>query len=233
MFRRFEKRRHQLERLDTGNYTDAEYALWQREMWYIHRLLGDARALRLALPQGSMKDGPLSVLDVGAGSGDLLETARAALGARAGMLVGAELSLAAARTIAARRDDLGALAVQCNALKLPFDDNSFDLVVSSLTLHHLNDADALTLIREMFRTARLKMIIIDLHRHPAAYYLYRTFGRFFFQRFTVEDGSLSILRSFRPDEARVLGDDAGIRHFEVTRRAAFRLVLTANKVMKP
>lgn len=233
MFPSFSHRSNKLERLDTGDYTPAEYAKWQSEMKLINRLLGDARALRLSLADElrDCSDG-VSILDVGAGSGELLKTAKETIGHKSVFLVGAELNADAAKSINRRSDEFGVHAVQCDALKLPFAGDSFDFAVSSLFLHHLNDGQATTLINEMSRVARKRFFIIDLHRHAAAYHLYRTFGRLFFQRFTVEDGSLSILRSFRPDELQRLAANAGISDAVVKRRAAFRLVLSGSKTIK-
>lgn len=230
MFKTFATRSYQLERLDTGDYTQDEYIKWQSEMKWINRLLGDARALRLSIEDELKKcDSPVSILDVGAGSGELLKTANDTIADNSTFLIGAELNADAARSINKRADEFGVHAVQCNALKLPFTDDSFDFTISSLFLHHLNDEQAVTLIIEMSRVAKKKFFIIDLHRHPAAYYLYRTFGRLFLQRFTVDDGSLSILRGFRPDELQQLAKKAGIKNALVKRRAAFRLVLSGRK----
>ena len=151
---------------------------------------------------------------------------------RSGLLVGAEINNEAARAINGRYDEFGVVGVQCNALCLPFADDSFDFVVSSLFLHHLSDAEALTLMKEMSRVASRRFFIIDLHRHPAAYHLYHTFSRLFLQPLTQHDGSLSILRSFRPEELRSLAGKAGLDDFEVRRRAAFRLVLSGVKAGK-
>ena len=226
MFPDFSTRSRRLERLDTGDYTDQEYRRWLTETRLINNWLGDSRALRLAIDEESFS-GTVSVLDVGAGSGELLRSARSILGKRGSFLVGAELNPDAAAKIAGR--DGGRLqAVQCDALRLPFADNSFDVVVSSLLLHHLDDDAAMTLIREMDRVAIKNFFIIDLHRHRAAYYLYRLFGPLFLQPFTVEDGSLSILRSFKPGELRRLAESAGIRPI-VRRRLFFRLVLSGEK----
>ncbi len=231
MFRSFDKRSQCLERLDTGDYTPAEYAKWQREMRLINRFLGDTRSLRLSL-RGEMRNfsyGRVSVLDVGAGSGEMLKAARETIGDRPLFLVGAEVNADAARSINDLAFQFGIRGVQCDALKLPFADNSFDFAISSLFLHHLNETDATTLIKEMSRVAKRGFFIIDLHRHAAAYHLYRIFGRLFLQRFTLEDGSLSILRSFRPGELLRLARMAGVRDAVVTRRAAFRLVLSGTK----
>jgi len=74
MFPDLTHRSLELERLDTGDYTESEYALWQKEMYYINRFLGDTRCLRLAI-KDCLNEGVergLSILDVGAGSGELL-----------------------------------------------------------------------------------------------------------------------------------------------------------------
>ncbi len=231
MFRNFDQRSLQLERLDKGDYTPAEYLRWQGEMKQINRLLGDARALRLSLKEESAECdiGSVSILDVGAGSGELLRTAKESFINHQTFLVGAELNGDAARSINESSHESGIHGVQCNALSLPFADDSFDFTVSSLFLHHLTDEQAITLISEMNRVARRRFFIIDLHRHAAAYHLYNKFGRLFLQRFTHEDGSLSILRSFRPAELSQLAARSGIADHKVERRAAFRLVLSGSK----
>src|SRR4051794_25575716 len=103
MFRRFAQRSRKLERLDTGDYTPAEYAKWQSEMKLINRWLGDARALRLSLTNELNRCGDrISILDVGAGSGELLKTAKEGMTGRSTFLVGAELNADAAKSIGAR-----------------------------------------------------------------------------------------------------------------------------------
>src|ERR1044072_9001147 len=77
MFERFKQRSNELEYLDTGNYTPEEYEDCISELQLINRWMGDAHALKQTL----LKDVELnelrefSVLDVGAGSGELLRVA--------------------------------------------------------------------------------------------------------------------------------------------------------------
>lgn len=228
MFPDLTHRSLELERLDTGDYTDAEYTLWQREMYYINRFLGDTRCLKLEIREvmREKKTGSLSILDVGAGSGELLEVAREMLKHTTRLLVGVDINLLSVKTVAGRAD---IEAVQSDALSLPFADSSFDLVVCSLFLHHLDDDAAVTLIAEMRRVARIRFVIIDLHRDAIAYFLYRIFGRVALQKFTLDDGSLSIRRSFRHSELLALAKRAGVPNANVRRRAAFRLVLSGSK----
>jgi SAM-dependent methyltransferase len=230
MFERFAERSHKLERLDTGDYTPEEYAKWLNETKLINRWLGDAKALRLALEGENwpVKADRVSILDIGAGSGELLNSAKEMLNGKPVSLVGSELSFPAAQRISRRHEEFGVVALLCNGLQLPFDHSSFDLVICSLLLHHLTDDGAAKLVAEMYRVAAKSIIAIDLVREPLPYYLYRIFSPLFLQRMTVEDGSLSILRAFRSPELEELALRAGIPKPTV-RRAAFRLILTATK----
>jgi ubiquinone/menaquinone biosynthesis C-methylase UbiE len=225
----FANRSYEPERLDTGEYTDAEYSLWLREMRRVNRLAGDGHALKRALADRPplLSNGRISILDVGAGSGELLKIAKEALAPAETLLVGAELNPRAAKAIAFRRPEFGVHSVEANAIQLPFVDKAFDIVICSLFLHHLTEEQGMSLLDEMSRMAVQQIIAIDLHRHPLAYHLYHTFSPLFLQRLTVEDGSLSILRSYRPHELQRIAETARLREPTTRRSFPFRLVLTA------
>ena len=223
MFPNFSQRSHQLERLDTGDYTPAEYRRWQREMYFIHRIFGESHALRRTLFRDLERtDGPVSILDVGAGSGELLRQLRKWANGRETFLAGVEINREATLSIRSA----GVSAVQCNAMQLPFEDKSFDFVFCSLFLHHLNDEAATGLLREMSRVAKRRVYAIDLNRQPAAYHIYKAIGRLLLQRFTLEDGALSILRSFTPDELSDLAEASGLRDVKVEHSRVNRLILS-------
>lgn len=222
----FSKRSDQLERLDTGDYTPAEYCRWQTEMRFIHRIFGEIRALRRTVFRDIAKtDGNVSVLDVGAGSGELLRELSKWVSGRTAFITGVEINRDAAHSIRS----LGVSAVQCDALELPFADDSFDFVFCSLFLHHLSEEAAVRLLKEMSRVARNCIYVIDLNRHPTAYYLYRALGHFLLQRFTLEDGSLSILRSRNPAELLGLAKLAGLRDIKVEHSRVNRLILSGRR----
>jgi SAM-dependent methyltransferase len=234
MFSRFKERSLELEHLDTGDYTASEYEGCILELQRVNRYLGDASALRRCVLAEIERERvrQFSLLDVGAGSGELLRvTARwAEKTGRRARLVGLELNERASRAILEESKKFSSIAaVRADALRLPFADDEFDYVMCSLFTHHLKDAEVEGVL-EMGRIARRRIFVIDLHRHRVAYYLYTTVGRLFLRnRLIREDGALSILRSFRPRELRHLAMRAELVDINVERRFPFRLVLSASK----
>jgi len=231
MFGKFKQRSLKPERLDTGDYTPEEYSKWQQEIRVIHRVFGEMRALRRAMLSElrASESKCVSILDVGAGSGELLKAVKKWAPGKDTFLVGAELSGEAAVSIKENGVGGGIHAIQCDALKLPFGDDSFDYIFSTLFLHHLTDEQAVQLLNEIGRVARKRFFVIDLHRSAIAYYFYKIIGAVLLQRFTREDGALSILKSFRPRELSALAVRSGLKDVKVKRSAAYRLVLSGRK----
>ena len=233
MFSRFRQRSSELEHLDKGDYTAEEYEGCLVELRRVNSWLGDTRALRQTLlaeiEQASLKQ--FSVLDVGAGSGELLRAA--ATWARGknlrGTFAGVELNPRSARAIAEESKRFPEIsAFLGDGFKLPFADGSFDYAICSLFTHHFENHAVVELLRELNRIARRSIFVIDLHRHPFAYYFYTTIGRLFLHnRLIREDGALSILRSFKPDELVRLAQAAGFEDIQVLRTFPYRLVLRA------
>lgn len=221
----------QLERLDTGDYTAEEYEIFLREIAFINRTLGDFRAVRKTLLREIEVEDlqNFSVLDVGAGSGELLRAIAdfAKKSNRKANLFGLELNARSASAILEESKNYAEIeAGRANAFSLPFADNSFDYAICSLFTHHFNDENVMKIVSEMNRVSRRKIFVIDLHRHRAAYFSYKIFCRAFrISPLVREDGLLSILRSFTPDELRIIGEKAGLKSASVKRIAPFRIVL--------
>ena len=234
MFERFKQRSYELEHLDKGDYTSEEYEGCIVELQWVNQWLGDASALRHTLLREIENSGlqSFSVLDVGAGSGELLRVIAkwAQTGNRRARLCGLEMN---ARSAFAIVDESKAFpeitAVRGDAFHLPFAGGEFDYAICSLFTHHFTDDQVVAVLRELERVARRRLFVIDLHRHPVAYYFYTTVGRLFLHnRLLREDGALSILRSFKPAELAELGKIAGLKDAEVHRHFPYRLVLTAS-----
>lgn len=118
-------------------------------------------------------------------------------------------------------------AVQGDGCRLPFADDSFDAVLTTLTLHHFDDTSALALLREMARVARFRVIVSDLERSRLHYIGARLLAETVWRSnpLTRHDGPISVLRSFTPKELAALGGEAGLRQVGVRRLHPFRLVM--------
>lgn len=229
----FQTRSEKLERIDTGDYTTAEYERFLREISFINRYLGDIRALKKSLfreiENKNLKE--FSVLDVGAGSGEFLrEIAKFARKKnRKTKLYGLELNKMSANSILWESKDFSEIiAIRGDAFHLPFADNSFDYAICSLFTHHFLNEKIVEILTEMSRVSRQGIFVIDLHRHPLAYFSYKVFCKVFrISNLVTEDGSLSVLRSFKPQELNLLAEKANLQNVEVKRVFPFRLVLEA------
>lgn len=229
----FSARSRELEHIDKGDYEPEEYEGCLVELRRVNRWLGDAGALRRsvirAIEQDDLRE--FSLLDVGAGSGELLRVVarRAREKKRRAKLLGLELNERASESVLEESEEFSEIkSVRADALRMPFADGAFDYVISSLFTHHLRDEGVIEALREMSRVARRRVFVIDLHRHRVAYVFYTTVARLFLHnRLVREDGALSILRGFRPAELMRLAGRAGLKEIEVKRRFPFRLVLSA------
>jgi ubiquinone/menaquinone biosynthesis C-methylase UbiE len=239
VFERFKHRSYELEHLDKGDYTPEEYEGCIVELQRVNRWLGDTKALRNSLLRDieAAEGQAFSVLDVGAGSGELLrviaqwadETNR---GAR---LVGLELNERSAREIVEGSEQYPQISsVRGDAFRVPFHNKQFEYVICSLFTHHFRDPQVVDLLQEMARVARRKIFVIDLHRNVVAYMFFTTIARLFLHnRLIREDGALSILRSFTPQEFRTLGNKAALTNVTVEEHFPSRLVLSAEPRQSP
>jgi ubiquinone/menaquinone biosynthesis C-methylase UbiE len=229
----FHERSDKLERIDTGDYTAAEYDRFLEDIRLVNRFAGDNRALKKTLLREIKKEDTreFSVLDVGAGSGELLRViAKSSRKTnKKCQLIGVELNARSAESIVEESRDYGEIkAVRADALRLPFSDKCFDYAICSLFTHHFTDENVVAVLRELSRVSRSRIYVIDLHRHRMAYLFYKIFcASFRISRLVREDGSLSILRSFKPDELEILAQKAELKNVSVKRCFPFRIVLSA------
>lgn len=228
----FRKRATRPERIDTGDYTPEEYARFLKEIRFINQRLGDRAALeKTLLADIAERDlSRFSVLDVGAGTGELLGVIAqfARTSERKTSLVGLDLNALSVKEIAAessRYDEI--YPIQADALNLPFGDDSFDYAICSLFTHHLTDEQILRVLPEMSRVSRRGIVVIDLERNGKAWVLYQLFCiAYRISPLVRQDGSLSVRKGFVPSEMSMLCKAAGLKEFCVRKLPPFRVVAT-------
>lgn len=163
-----------------------------------------------------------SLLDVGTGLGDIPERAREVADEN-----GIELhafGLDAAEELARASTRAVDFAVCGNALQLPFASRSIDVVLCSQVLHHFSRPDAVKLLREMDRVARVRVIVSDLRRSRiAAAGLWLASFPLRFHAVSRHDGVVSVMRGFTPAELTDTVSEAVTRPAKVRQRWLFRV----------
>jgi SAM-dependent methyltransferase len=222
------------ERMDRPGVDPAQLAGALDHVTAVNRWLGARRALLRTLPEAL--DGlaaPISVLDVGTGSADL---PRAML--QWAQVRDCRLNLTAVDPHAAtlrearrRAGPTGIRFVRANGLRLPFATGSFDIALLSMTLHHVDGPDQVTLIRELGRVARGGRVLVgELERSIPNYLGARLLAATVWRSnpVTRHDGPISVLRAFTPTELEGVAVRAGLRRPRVRRHPFYRLVLLAD-----
>lgn len=190
-----------------------------RDLARLNRFLGGAdlswRALEPILRRRTISGCSTRLLDVGTGAADipreLLRRARrddfwleiVATDIRPEILTSARLQAGAEANLELRLAQAGEVAGT---------DGAYDVVHSSLLLHHFEPRQATVLLSEMRRAASRAVIVNDVRRGRrwwlGAWLLSRLVTG---NRYTRHDGPLSVRRAYTADEVSALGAAAGLR----------------------
>ena len=142
---------------------------------------------------------PVHIVDVGCGGGDFLRqiSRRAKSQEIAVQLTGIDLNPYATRAAAeSTPKELGITWVTGDAI-LYRPKKKIDIVVSSLTAHHLEDVEVVALLKWMEATVQIGWFINDLER---AEWSYRMFGCVRWHPMVRHDGPVSFRRAFRKED---------------------------------
>jgi ubiquinone/menaquinone biosynthesis C-methylase UbiE len=212
----FDRRAIEDEMMDDLSQPESEFAAAYRELSVVNRWLGGIRAIEKFLPRGAN----LLMLDVAAGGCDVSE---ALLDRMSCHIVALDLNGRGLKLAKRAWPLIG------DALDLPFPDLTFDVAMASLFFHHLSNEDCVRVLAQMWRIARRRVIINDLHRHAIAYFSIRGLTTLFSRsRMVRHDAGVSVQRSFRPAELLGIAERAGVPA-RVYRSFPYRLVLVADK----
>ncbi|MDO8681937.1 MAG: methyltransferase domain-containing protein [Armatimonadota bacterium] len=172
----------------------------------------------------------ITALDVGAGSAALLIALAKWADKRElkAELVGIDLNPKVLDVAARAIDGYPIRLAIGDALALPFADDSFDVSLATLMMHHFAPEAAVRLLQEMYRVSRNGIIIVDLTRsrllQVILWVLTRVGSR---NRITRHDGPVSALRAYTIKEAQDLAWAAGLE--AEIRHRLFRMVITCRK----
>lgn len=155
-----------------------------------------------------------SILDIGAGTADLLESVDAP------RRVALDFKLEHLLYLRTR----AVLPVVGDASRLPFRSGSIDVVTSAHFFHHFSPEENREILRESLRVAAKGVAVNDTRRHYAPLLFITLLGALrLVGRITRFDGPASVRRGYTVDEARAIAEDSGAARVVVRRALPFRL----------
>ncbi len=155
-----------------------------------------------------------SIVDAGAGSADELES-----------LTGVPLRIALDFKIdhLLFSSDSRIRKVVGDAQRLPFRNDSADVVTSAHFFHHFTAEQNAGILQESLRVARRGVAVNDTRRHYVPLLFVRLLGALrLFGRITRLDAPASVLRGYTLDEARAIAARAGAKSSRVVRLFPYR-----------
>jgi len=210
--------------MDGADVTPAQMAACLHDLAQVNTLTLGRRPTLAWLARAARSAGAFTLIDVGAGEGDMLRAIARWAGGR-GMparLTGYDLNPRCADAARAATDPaLGIDFVVGDAIAST---QPADFIVSALVTHHMDDDAIVDFLAWMERTARLGWFVNDLHRNWFAYHGFALLSAVMrWHPFVRHDGPLSVARAFRKRDWAALLARAGIVDAHVRWHFPFRL----------
>jgi ubiquinone/menaquinone biosynthesis C-methylase UbiE len=198
------------ELLDEHNAPVADMERSLRDLRRINRWLGGVAIYKRML---RLHGGAKSVLDLGAGTADLLSS----LGS--GFRVALDFKI----DHLLRIDDGSIRRVVADAHALPFRDSAVDVVTSAHFFHHFSADENASILREALRVARRGVAVNDTQRSylPLAFVKLLSWLRLV-GRITRFDAPASVRRGYRIEEVREIAQRTGATRAEVVSAFPYR-----------
>lgn len=202
------------------------------DLWRINRWLGgESGCLRLLDRYFARRDSRHArILDVGSGDSRLAAHLQSVLARRNRSVEFVALDRRLSHLRNGNHSTAKLSRVAADILNCPFAENSFELVICNLFLHHFSGDEAVKLLRRFDAIASEAVLINDLERHRLPYVFIRLARPFARSRITRHDGAASVRQAYTKDELAALARRAGFTNFDVERLPAFRLGLALWKI---
>ena len=213
------------ELLDSDSGTSREVAESLADLRTLNRRFGGVRTMcaliRQVAEQRKLKD--LDWLDVAGVAGDVATLTTESL-ARDGITV---RPVVVDRALSHMNGNH--LNVCGDALALPFRDESFDVVGSSLFVHHLEPDEIGRFLSEGLRVTRHAFVINDLIRHPLHWGLAAAGRAIYRSRLTRHDAPASVRRAYTVAEIMTILERGNAAQISVKTFYLFRMGVIAWK----
>lgn len=221
------KRRPTRELLDDDLGTPAEIEDSLQDLRWFNRWFGGLAITRTLFETAVDITGQkkFTVLEVASGDGFMMQTVANDLAEK-----GIQLDITLLDRAATHLPRNGGMPkISADALRLPFRDASFDLVASSLFLHHLPPDQVVQFAHEALRVCSTAVLIHDLIRHPVHLALAYAGVPLYSSRITRNDAPASVWQAYTPEEMAGFFRLAGATEVRVQERYLYRMGVLARK----
>ena len=208
------------ELLDDDLGTPDEIAKSLVDLRHINNWFGGTGTTTTLLGRVAQETGQtrLSLLEIGAGLGDVPLEARGALEKD-----GISLRVTLLDRLWSHLPTNGVPAVSGDAMRLPFCDGAFDVVSCSLFAHHFEPETLPLLVEEAMRVATRAVLINDLIRSRLHLSLVYLGLPLFASRITWHDAPASVKRAYTLGEMRSMLEKLPAKRLEITRHYLYRM----------
>ncbi len=182
-----------------------------RDLRWINSNAGGIRIYRSLVRQFA----PQSILDVGTGTSDLLESVP-----HVRTRIGMDFKI---DHLLYERNGSRVLRVVGDAHRLPFRDGAVDLVTSAHFFHHFSAEENAGILRDSLRVSRKGVAVNDTRRHIAPLLFVLLIGALrLVGRITRHDAPASVRQGYTIPEVRKIAPLAGAARWKVVRKMPFR-----------
>ena len=170
------------------------------------------------------KERPVTIVDLGCGGGDILRDI-SRFGKTHGYtfhLIGIDANAEAvtyATKLSLGHENLE--FKQMDVLSHQFEQLNYDVVLCTLFLHHFKENEIRSLLTNMTNTAKIGVVVNDLHRHRMAYYLFKLVCLTMKNPMIIQDGLTSVLRGFKRKEIHSISKQLKLK-YQLSWKWAFR-----------
>lgn len=170
------------------------------------------------------KDNVLTIIDLGCGGGDILRSV-ATFGQKEGYnlrLLGIDANKNAVDYATQLSTDFDNIAFKhIDIFSAEFKELKYDIVISTLFLHHFKQTELLELLNVLINKAKIGIVINDLQRHRIPYYLFKLITIPVKNKMIIQDGLTSVLRGFKRKELEAFSRQLKV-NYQLNWKWAFR-----------
>lgn len=220
----FSRRSHKLELLDQSDIPALDIHRNLYELSIINRYLGGHHITLEGFEQLAKNEKTLHICEVGCGGGDNMKAIEKKMAGKDMHIffTGIDINPDCIQVAKQVKWSSPVQFLVQDYKKVQFDIKP-DILFCSLFCHHFREPELIHLFRWLHVNSRRGFFINDLQRNPIAYHSIRFLTSLFSKSYLVKnDAPLSVLRGFRKRELEDLLRKAGIAHYTIQWRWAFR-----------